>query len=202
MGKCILLAKILLGNLFLAISVNLIILPFGFISGGSTGFALVVQQITHRPFAQIVAVFNVVMFLLGLLCLGWKFALTTLVSTFLYPLLLQLTAFLNPLAVGVLPPLAGCILAGLLNGAGIAIVVQCNASTGGLDIPAIVCNRKLHWNLSVCLGAMDAVLLLSQATFSTAQGIFYGLLLVAATSLSLNYTPHLLVRLRLASSPA
>lgn len=200
MKTCAPLAKILLGNLLLAVSVNLIILPFGFISGGSTGFALVLQHITQLPFAQIVAVFNISMFLLGLVCLGWKFALTTLLSTFLYPVLLHLTAFLNPVGVSVLPPLAGCILAGLLNGSGIAIVVQCGASTGGLDIPAIVLNRKLHWNLSVCLGAMDAVLLLSQATFSSREGIFYGLLLVGATSLSLNYTPHLLARLRPAAS--
>ena len=72
---------ILLGNLLYSLAVAFFILPVGLITGGTTGIAIFVQHYTGLAISTFVTVFNIVMFVLGAVVLGKKFAMTTLVST-------------------------------------------------------------------------------------------------------------------------
>ena len=83
-------AVIIAGNLLYAAGVVFFILPSGLITGGTTGIALIANHFGNIPVSAFVAVFNVVMFILGLLVLGKNFALSTLVSTLAYPAMLGL----------------------------------------------------------------------------------------------------------------
>ena len=80
---------ILVGNLIYAVIVVLFVLPGQLISCGTTGLALVAQQLWGIPVSGFVFVFNVAMLLLGLAILGKKFAMTTVLSSLLYPVLLS-----------------------------------------------------------------------------------------------------------------
>ena len=79
---------ILVGNLMYAFVVALFVLPGQLISCGTTGLALVAQQLWGIPVSGFVLVFNVIMLLLGLAVLGKKFAMTTVLSSFIYPIFL------------------------------------------------------------------------------------------------------------------
>ena len=79
---------ILAGNTLYALGVALFILPAGLITGGTTGLALFFRFQFHIPISGFVLIINVAMFLTGLAVLGKRFALTTLVSTFYYPIIL------------------------------------------------------------------------------------------------------------------
>ncbi|MGN1020607.1 MAG: YitT family protein, partial [Aristaeellaceae bacterium] len=78
-----------LGNICLALSAQLFLLPSGLPTGGTTGIALVVQAFTGIPVSAFVLVFNVAMLLLGLAVMGKQFAATTVLSSFLYPAALE-----------------------------------------------------------------------------------------------------------------
>ena len=86
------LLKIIIGNMILAFSVNMFILPFEFIAYGTTGLGLIANHFFNLPFNAVVTGINVFMFVLGLLVLGKRFALTTLLSTLIYPVFLEMTA--------------------------------------------------------------------------------------------------------------
>lgn len=73
---------ILFGNALYSLAVVAFILPSGIITGGTTGLALASAHWFHTPITAFVLCFNVLTFLLGLFVLGWKFAATTLLSTF------------------------------------------------------------------------------------------------------------------------
>ena len=60
------------------------------ITGGTTGIALFVNDVFHTPVTVFVFVFNTIMFLIGFFAFGWKFAANTIVSTFSYPIALEL----------------------------------------------------------------------------------------------------------------
>ncbi len=186
MRKWELFGKILLGNFLLAFSVNMFILPFHFISGGATGLALILQRIIPLPFSWIATGINVSMFFLGLVALGRVFALTTLLSTCVYPLFLQLTSTVSELFTLTQDPLIACVVAGALMGLGLGLVIQSGASTGGMDIPPLVLEKKWGIKVSVSLYCMDTALLLIQMLFSSPNGILCGLLLVLTTSFVLN----------------
>lgn len=177
--------RILLGNLLMAVAVNMLIVPSQFIAGGSTGFALIIMHFIDIPYSLIVTGLNIVMFLIGFAFLGKKFALTTLISTIIYPLFISVTGFLETTHL-VSDPLIAAIMAGVLMGCGLGLVIQSGASTGGLDIPPIILQRKLGWNVSVTMNIMDLFILAYQITYSSPEQIICGLTLVFVTYFIMN----------------
>ena len=178
--------KILVGNMLLAICVNMLIIPFQFISGGSTGLALIVQHFISLDFTLIVSLINLSMFLLGLFILGKKFAATILLSTFIYPVFVEMTKPLIHYQL-VQDPLTSAILAGVLFGVGMGLVIQSGASTGGLDVPPIILERKFGWNVSLTLNILDFALLIYQMTYSTPQQTICGVLIIFVTAVVMNH---------------
>ena len=180
------LAMILLGNTIYALAVTMFILPGGLITGGTTGLTLFFFHQFGLPVTAFVSVFNVVMFLLGLWVLGKKFALTTLVSTFFYPLVLGIFQQIPVLTQFTHDRMLCAVYAGLMIGFAIGIVIRAGASTGGMDIPPLVLNKKLGLSVSVTMYAFDFTILLLQILFSDREQILYGILLVLIYTLVLD----------------
>lgn len=177
---------VLAGNTLYALGVALFLLPAGLITGGTTGLGLVAEHFFHVPLTAFVAVFNLAMFLVGLLVLGKVFALTTIISSFYYPFILEVIQR----TVGEIrlteDPLLATVLAGLMIGAGIGMVIRAGASTGGMDIPPLVLQKKLNIPVSLSLYVFDCGILLLQALFSNVEQVLYGLVLVLLYTLTLN----------------
>ena len=81
---------ILLGNTIYALAIVMFILPNNMITGGTTGLGIAIHHYFGLPIHSFVLLFNTLMFLLGAAVLGMKFALTTLVSTFYYPVMVRM----------------------------------------------------------------------------------------------------------------
>ena len=177
---------VLAGNTLYALGVALFVLPTGLITGGTTGLGLVAQNYLRIPLPAFVAVFNVAMFLLGLAVLGKVLGLTTVISSFYYPFILAV--FQGAIGDTHLTddPLLATILAGVMIGAGMGIVIRAGASTGGMDIPPLVLQKKLKIPVSLSLYAFDCCVLLLQALFSNVEQVLYGLVLVLLYTLTLN----------------
>ena len=79
---------IFLGNTTMALGIVMFVLPNELMTGGTTGLSLIIDHYLHLPISVFVFIFNCIMFLLGALILGFDFALTTLISTFYYPIAL------------------------------------------------------------------------------------------------------------------
>ena len=79
---------VILGNILYALAVKLFLMPAGLLTGGTTGIGLALNRSFGIPVATFVLIFNVTMLLIGWKVMGRKFALTTVVSTFVYPIAL------------------------------------------------------------------------------------------------------------------
>lgn len=177
---------VLLGNTIYAMAVTMFILPDGLITGGTTGLALVFYHQFGLPIQIFVSIFNIAMFLLGAAVLGKKFAFTTIVSTFYYPVILSVFQKIPALGKMTDDKLLAVIFAGLLIGAGIGIVLRVGASTGGMDIPPLVLNKKLGLSVSATMNVMDTSILLLQMVFADREAVLYGVLLVLTYTAVLN----------------
>ena len=177
---------IIAGNFIFALAVTLFVIPSGLITGGSTGIALTVNNYTGLSVTTFVYIFNISMLLLGLVCLGKKFALTTIVSTFMYPTALGIWEVLLDGYVLTDDLLLCAIFAGLGIGVALGLVIRTGSSTGGTDIPTIILSKKLHISVSVILYAFDVLILVSQATFRPADSILYGILHVIVYTIVLD----------------
>lgn len=169
---------ILLGNTIYALAVLLFIVPNGLITGGSTGIAIAVHHGFDIPITTFVSMFNVLMFVLGFIVLGKRFALTTLISTFYYPFILSLFEKTIGYTKITNDPLLAALLGGVMIGTAIGIVIKCNASTGGMDIPPLVINKKMGVPVSVSMYVFDFIILLSQVFYTNTEMVLYGLVLV------------------------
>jgi uncharacterized membrane-anchored protein YitT (DUF2179 family) len=177
---------IIFGNFLYAAGVVFFIIPAGLITGGTTGIAISVNHFTGLPVPYFVFSFNILMFLLGLIVLGKKFAFTTLISTFCYPFALGL---LQKIALNyfVTDDMFLCTLfGGICIGASIALVIRAGASTGGMDIPPLILNKYLSIPVSLSLYIADCVILVFQAIFCDTEKILYGIVLVLTYTIILD----------------
>ena len=177
---------ILAGNTAYAMAVTMFILPNGLITGGTTGLALFFYHQFGLPIQAFVTVFNVAMFLVGAWVLGKRFALTTIISTFYYPFILSVFQRIPALGQMTRDNLLAVIFAGLLIGGGIGVVIRAGASTGGMDIPPLVLNKKMGLSVSGTMNGMDTAILLLQMVFSDKEMVLYGILLVLTYTTVLN----------------
>ena len=177
---------IILGNLIFALGIATFVIPNGLIMGGSTGLALSVQHFLGIDITITVAIINIVTFLAGLFILGKKFAATTLISTFIFPFFLNYFIDIEKLKHITSDTLLSAIFAALLVGTGVGIVLRVGASTGGLDIPAIILNKKRGIPIAIILYTIDISILLSQMIFSNIEQILYGIIIVLITTMVIN----------------
>lgn len=180
------LGMIVFGNFLYALAVTLFIVPNQLITGGTTGLALFFNRTAGIPISAFVSVFNITMFLLGAWVLGKQFAVTTVLSTLVYPLLLGVLEGAGVAGFVMEERLVAVLYAGFLIGAGIGVVMRAGASTGGMDIPALILKKKRNINVSATIYLCDCVILALQMVNSDAYAILYGILLILVYTLVLD----------------
>lgn len=174
---------ILLGNCILALAIVMFILPNNLMSGGTTGLALIAEHYFHIPMSPFLFTFNTLTFLAGLFFLGKTFALTTLISTFFYPVIFSILQKIPVLKTFTDDKLLASIFAGLLIGFSIGLVIRSGASTGGMDIPPLILKKMLGLPVSVMLYVFDFLILLGQVLFADKELVLYGILCVLISSI-------------------
>lgn len=177
---------IVLGNMILAFGVTAFMIPHNIIIGGSTGIASFINYYFDIPLSYTVMTINVIMFFVGYFMLGKKFALTTIISTFVYPLFLEVFQSIDVLSHFCDDLFLAGIYAGIIIGIGIGLVIKAGASTGGMDIPLILLNKKKGIPVGNSMYVCDTLILLTQMTFSKTTEILYGILIVFVTSFIIN----------------
>ena len=171
------------GNMLYALMVKLFLLPAGLVTGGTTGLALIAEKLWNVPISGFVFVFNVVMLIIGWVVLGKAFALTTIASSVLYPLFLEICNLLLGDLVLTQDPMLCTVFFGVGIGVALGIVIRSGASTGGMDIPPLVLNKFFRLPVSVGLYTFDFCILLAQLFFSPAENVLYGIVMTLLYSI-------------------
>ena len=175
---------VILGNILYALAVKLFLMPAGLLTGGTTGIGLALNRSFGIPVATFVLIFNVTMLLIGWKVMGRKFALTTVVSTFVYPIALGFFEKVFGDLVLTQDLFLCTIFSGLGIGGSLGIVIR--ASTGGMDIPPLVLNHYFKIPVSVSMDVFDFCILLAQAVGNPPEKVLYGLILVMTYTLVLD----------------
>ncbi|MCI6745219.1 YitT family protein [Stecheria intestinalis] len=177
---------VIAGNIIYALAVKLFVMPADLITGGSTGIALFVNRIWHIPVSPFLLIFNTIMLVWGWKTLGKKFAMTTILSTFSYPLALSFFEVVLKDVVLTENTMLNAVFAGLGIGLSLGLVIRSGASTGGMDIPPLVLNHYFRIPVSFSLNAMDLCILLLQAFFHTPEKTLYGIIVVLIYTMTMD----------------
>ena len=185
-NKYLSLLMVIGGNMLYALTVKLFLLPANLISCGTNGIALVMNHYLHIPMTLFNFLFNTLMLSIGWRVLGRKFAMTTVLSSVLYPVLLEaLNRILGDVAVTD-NNLLNTLFAGLGLGISLGIVMRAGASTGGMDIPPLILKKRFGIPVSASLWVFDFCILLTQMFFHKAEDLLYGIVLLLTISIALN----------------
>ena len=179
---------IVVGNILIAFALSTLLLENNIIAGGVSGIGIIFNHYFGLSISLSVGILNVCLFVLGFLFLGKVFAMTTLVSTFLFPFLLEFFESQPVFHHYLNDPLLASIIAGCLIGIGVGLVLKANASTGGVDILAILLHRKFGAPVHIVLNITDLTILLFQFSFNDTTHVIYGIVTVMMTTIMLNKT--------------
>ena len=177
---------VLLGNTIYCAGIVAFVLPIGLVTGGTTGLGLIVNHYFGVPIELFAAIFNTVMFLLAVVLLGKAFALTSLISTFYFPVILGVFQKIEWLQDLTDDPMLCTVFAAVSIGVGIGMVIKAGASTGGMDIPPLILNKYFKIPVSVSLNVFDICILLGQAILIPPEMLLYGVILVITYTTVLN----------------
>ncbi len=169
--------SVLFGNAVIAFVVVAFVLPTGLVMGGATGFGLTIHHyLPSLDISTIIFIINMILFILCIFILGKKFALTTILSTVFYPLMLKILGLIPGIGDITDNMLLSVIYAGLLLGLGVGIIIRAGSSTGGSDIIALIIQKKLHIPVAICMYIVDVIIIAMQASFATGEEMLYGIL--------------------------
>ena len=185
-----LILSVLVGNFLLAFSVCAFVVPNNIMLGGANGIALFIQLFQPGLRLSIIsACVNAVLFLLGWIFLGWKFAATSMTSTIVYPLML---AFCESLPLGTLFQSENIVFISLacsvLFGVGIGLVIRAGGSTGGMDIPPCIVNKYFGIPVGQSVMFFDTLVVLMQVFVKGLDGILCSILIIVVMGFVIDKT--------------
>ncbi|WP_455683291.1 YitT family protein [Thomasclavelia sp.] len=176
---------IIIGNFILAIGICAFITPVGLITGGASGIGIAVKSLTNINISYTVYAINIIMFIIGYFYFGKKFAVGTLLSTLLYPTFLAVLEKMPQLANITNDALLSTLYAGLCIGLGLGLVLRVGASTGGMDIPPLIVNKRTGISIAWLINIFDCVILLLQVIFCpiSIEKVLYGITAIIITTI-------------------
>ena len=173
---------ILVGNFLDALGFVLFVSATGLITGGSSGVGLLFHRAFGIPTSAVIYVVNFSMLLLGWFVFGKRFAFQSILSSFMYPTAMMIIEFFVKDTVITNDIFLCTIMGGILIGLGVGLVLRAGASSGGMDVPALMMNKYLKIPLSASVYIIDIAILLLQALQTPGDNVLYGIVLVLVYS--------------------
>lgn len=181
-------SQILLGCACMAFAVSTLILENGIVCGGVSGVGSALYHYFGINLSLVVSILNVALFLLGFWYFGKEFALTIIVSTFAYPIFLDIFEKIPALHGFLEDPLLAMVISGCLVGFGIGCIIRVNASSGGLEILAQVVAKQFKVPVHIVLNILDVTVLFLQIPYTKTTNVIYGIILTFISSSVLKRT--------------
>ena len=166
---------IITGNFLLALSVCAFIVPCDITVGGATGIGVICEKALGVPMWASVLAVNVVCLPLAWFFVGRRLVEGSLLSSFIYPFALSLVQRIPHITDISSSLILSSIYAGVIGGAGVGLVMKAEGSTGGLDIPPLILQKRMRIPVKTSMYLMDAAIMIGQLPFCESDRVLYGI---------------------------
>jgi uncharacterized membrane-anchored protein YitT (DUF2179 family) len=171
---------ITIGFILVSLSLELFLVPNKIAAGGVSGIAIIINSLFPvLDVGALMLIMNVILFIVAFIVIGNKFGGKSIYASLgLSGVIWVMDKFHLYNYVLTKDLMLASIFGTLLNGIGMAIVFNQNASTGGTDILAKILNRFFHMDIGKSLLAVDFIVTLFAAVAFGADVAMYSLLCV------------------------
>ena len=177
---------IIFWNLILAAGTVLFLKPAGLVTGGVTGIALAVNAVSGIDVSAAAFILNMAALIAGRILLGKKFAMSTALSSAVFPVWLWILEMLTAGIVLTDDCMLCTVFSGMLSGVAIGMIIREGSSTGGVDVVSLLIHKYLGIPVSVCIYVPDALILLVMLWIYPTGNVLYGLINVIIMSITLD----------------
>lgn len=178
--------KVMAGTFLMALAVNLIYEPMNMVTGGVSGLAIVVKEMTKGvikggiPVWLTNLIINIPIFLWGYFVKGKKF----LCYTFFANICFSFFMLLLPIAsISQKDYFLSALIGGVLTGIGLGLVFSTGNSTGGTDLLSSIIHKYLNmYSVATILFVLDAFVILTGVVIFGVSSAVYAVLAVFLSS--------------------
>jgi len=174
------------GTALIAFAIASIYDPDGLVTGGFSGVAIMVKQLTSAwipegvPLAATNLILNVPVFLIAIWVKGFRYIVKTMYATLILSAWLYVLPVI-PLAQGDL--LLTALYGGVIMGVGMGMVFVAQATTGGTDlIAAIIQHFWRHYSVADIMQVIDGLIVLAGAYVFGIQIALYAVIAIYLVS--------------------
>ena len=147
-------ALITVGTAIIAAAVYFFMIPGKLTPGSASAVALLLSNVIPLPISVLTLGLNASLLVIGFLLIGPEFGAKTVYTSLLMPLVMRIYEVAVPNMVSInQDPLLDMLCYVLVVSIGLAIVFNCNASSGGLDIVAKLMNKYLRMDMGKAMAA-------------------------------------------------
>jgi uncharacterized membrane-anchored protein YitT (DUF2179 family) len=177
-----------LANVLYAATVTFILIPNHYVDGGIVGVSIIIHYYTNWPTSIVFFIFNIPIF-----ALAWRFLSRTTIYLSLYAIFIMtisLRAFeaFTPMQHG---PIATCLFAGVCIGFSLGIIFLVGATTGGIDILAMIVWQKWRLRIPLSLFVMDVIIVGSSLLYISMQRVTLTLAFLLLSAAIIDLITHL-----------
>ncbi|WP_091836702.1 YitT family protein [Marininema halotolerans] len=135
---------IFIGAAFVAIGLEVFLVPNNVIDGGVVGVSIILSYLTSVPLGALLFLLNLPFFFLGYKQIGKTFALSTLFGVAVMSVGTTLLHSIEPVTDD---PLLASVFGGIVLGIGVGMVIRYGGSLDGTEILAIMFNKQLPFSV-------------------------------------------------------
>lgn len=150
---------LILGCLLIALTFNIFCVPNKIVPGGLSGVGIIFDHLFEIKTSYVLLVGNLLLVTTGIICLGLKDTIPSIIGAVVYTLIMYLTECMN-ITINLSSVFLNVITVGVLFGVGCTMVYLSGCSLGGLDIIGVIFNKKFGLTLGTSLFIVNGTVLI------------------------------------------
>ena len=150
---------LILGCLLISLTFNVFCVPNKIVPGGLSGVGIIFDHLFNIKTSYVLLIGNIILVTIGIICLGLKDTIPSIIGAIVYTLVMYLTELLN-VTITLSSPFLNIITIGVLFGIGCTMVYLSGCSLGGLDIIGVIFNKKFGLTLGTALFIVNGTVLI------------------------------------------
>ena len=167
-----------------AISYNLLIYPTKIVSGGTSGLSIIVEYLFQIPPSIFILTANVLILIISFVTLGVEKSSGSVISTFVYPLFVDLTSGITSiLSIENNDMILISLFIGLISGWTSGLLYKVGFSGGGTSLVSQIIFEKLHIAVSKSYFAMNVIIVLLGGVYFGIENIMYAVIVLSVNSM-------------------
>lgn len=149
---------LILGCILITLTFNIFCVPNKIVPGGLSGVGIIFDHLFGIKTSYVLLVGNILLVTVGILCLGIKDTIPSIIGAIVYTSIMYLTELLD-ISIVLSSPFLYIITIGVLFGVGCTMVYLSGCSLGGLDIIGVILNKKFGLTLGTALFIVNGTVL-------------------------------------------